>query len=140
MTVEAPELETAEQDQSLAENEPARGGYTSGGEVSAMTLIEDVRAIRQRLDGIEVALRGLGGRIDELSAAKTDGGAAPAAAPVGSLDELRKALVGDLQADLSKNAKRSTMIMGAIFLTMLLGLGGLGWMVRQLSQAVAGLE
>ena len=142
MTVEAPDLETEERisnvGRDVGSDEAARGGYTTGGEVSALTLIEDVRAIRQRLDGIEVALRGLGGRIEELSPGKAEGAASDA--PPGSLEELRKALLGDLQTDLRHNAKRSTLLMGAMFLTMLLGLGGLGWMVRQMSVAVAALE
>ena len=128
MTVEAQELETPINIE--PDSEPAGGGYPTGGEVSALTLIQDVRAIRQRLDGIEVAIRNVGVQIDELP------GAGSAAAPVGSLDELRTALVGDLQADLGKNAKRATTMMGALFLTMLLGLGGLGWLVHQLSKAL----
>ena len=133
MTVEAQELETPINIE--PDSEPAGGGYPTGGEVSALTLIQDVRAIRQRLDGIEVAIRNVGVRIDELPGAASAGGGS-AAAPVGSLDELRKALVGDLQADLGKNAKRAAMMMGALFLTMLLGLGGLGWLVHQLSKAL----
>ena len=133
MTVEAQELET--QINTEPDSESAGGGYPTGGEVSALTLIQDVRAIRQRLDGIEVAIRNVGVRIDELPGAASAGGGS-AAAPVGSLDELRKALVGDLQVDLGKNAKRATMMTGALFLTMLLGLGGLGWLVHQLSKAL----
>jgi len=118
--------------------------YPTGGEVSAMTLITDVRAIRQRLDGVEVALRGLGVRMEELTpgpAASADGaGSRAASAPPGSLEELRKALTGDLQADLHKNAKQSTLFTGVMLLVMLSGLGGLGWMVHQLSQLVKQLE
>lgn len=134
MTVEAQELET-EVANSERDSELAGGGYPTGGEVSALTLIQDVRAIRQRLDGIEVAIRNVGVRIEELPGAAA-GSAGAAAAPVGSLDELRKALLGDLQADLGKNAKRATMMMGALLLTMLLGLGGVGWLVHQLSKAL----
>ncbi len=133
MTVEAQELET--QINTEQDSEPAGGGYPTGGEVSALTLIQDVRAIRQRLDGIEVAIRNVGVQLEELPGAAS-ASAGSAAAPVGSLDELRKALLGDLQADLGKNAKRATMMMGALFLTMLLGLGGLGWLVHQLSKAL----
>ena len=130
MPVEAQELETEE-----TISEDAGGGYPTGGEVSALTLIQDVRAIRQRLDGIEVAIRNVGVQIEELPGAQA-GSAGAAAAPVGSLDELRKALLGDLQAGLGKNAKRATMMMGALLLTMLLGLGGVGWLVHQLSKAL----
>ena len=133
MTVDAPELET-EVTNSGRDTESAGGAYPTGGEVSALTLIQDVRAIRQRLDGIEVAIRNVGVQIEELPGAAA--GSAVAAAPVGSLDELRKALLGDLQADLGKNAKRATIMMGALLITMLLGLGGVGWLVRQLSKAL----
>ena len=134
MTVEAQELET-EVANTERDSEPAGGGYPTGGEVSALTLIQDVRAIRQRLDGIEVAIRNVGVRIEELPGAAA-GSTGATAAPVGSLDELRKALLGDLQTDLGKNAKRATMMMGALLLTMLLGLGGVGWLVHQLSKAL----
>ena len=136
MTVEAPKLETEvthiERD-SERNGEPGGGGYPTGGEISALTLIQDVRAIRQRLDGIEVAIRNVGAQVEELPSA---GSASPAAPPVGSLDELRTALLGDLQADLGKNAKRATMMMGALLLTVILGLGGVGWLVHQLSKAL----
>lgn len=134
MTVEAPELETEATD-TARDSESAGGAYPTGGEVSALTLIQDVRAIRQRLDGIEVAIRNVGVQIEELPGSAA-GSTGAAAAPVGSLDELRKALLGDLQADLGKNAKRATMMMGALLLTMLLGLGGVGWLVHQLSKAL----
>lgn len=124
MSVKAQELE-------VESGYDEAGAYPSGGEVSAMTLISDVRAIRQRLDSVEVALRGLGTRMEELKPGAVSEGGAAAPAP-GSLDELRKALTGDLQADLHKNAKRSTMLMGVILLVMLAGLGGLGWMLHQL--------
>lgn len=128
MTVEAEELQTEET--AL----PAKSGYptgaTTGGEVSAMTLIEDVRAIRQRLDGIEVALRQLGTQMEAWPAVGS--GDAPAIAPVGSLDELRKALLGDLQADLRKSAKGIKILMGVILLMTLSGLGGIAWMLHQL--------
>lgn len=132
MTVEAQELETEVKDPEQ-DSERGGGGYPTGGEVSALTLIQDVRAIRQRLDGIEVAIRNMGVQIEELPSA---GSASPAAAPVGSLEELRTALLGDLQADLRKNAKRATMMMGGLLLTLILGLGGVGWLVHQLSKAL----
>ncbi len=127
MTVEAQELETEAVLPDSADESAVT--YPAGGEVSAMTLIQDVRAIRQRLDGVEVALRALGVQMEELTPTAASPGAA---APVGSLDELRKALTGDLQADLQKNAKRSTLLLGLMFLVMLMGLGGLAWMIRQL--------
>jgi len=114
--------------------------YPTGGEVSAMTLIADVRAIRQRLDGVEVALRGLGLRMEELTPATGSTASSAASAPPGSLEELRHALTGDLQADLRKNAKQSTLFTGIMLLVMLSGLGGLGWMVHQVSQLVKQLE
>ena len=132
MTVEAQELETEVKDPEQ-DCEQGGGGYPTGGEVSALTLIQDVRAIRQRLDGIQVAIRNMGVQIDELPSA---GSASPAAAPVGSLEELRTALLGDLQADLRKNAKRATIMMGALLLTLILGLAGVGWLVHQLSKAL----
>lgn len=95
-----------------------------------MTLIEDVRAIRQRLDGIEVALRLVGTQMEALPTAAS--GDAPAAAPVGSLEELRKALLGDLQTDLRKTAKGIKMLMGVILMMTLSGLGGIAWMLHQL--------
>lgn len=124
MTVEAPELET--------ELPEPPAGYPMGGEVSALTLIQDVRAIRQRLDGIEVAMRNLGVRLEELPGASPEASAAERAAPVGSLDELRKALLGDLQTDLRANAKRTSLLMGVLLLSLLLGLGSLGWMIHHL--------
>ncbi len=100
-----------------------------------MTLIEDVRAIRQRLDGIEVALRQLGAQMDAMPTAglgNPGSGDAPAVAPVGSLDELRKALIGDLQTDLRKSAKGIKILMAVILLLTLSGLGGIAWMLHQL--------
>lgn len=113
--------------------EAAAPAYATGGEVSAMTLIEDVRAIRQRLDGVEVALRGLSVRLEEITPSTgSPGSGGNPAEPVGSLDELRKALLGDLQTDLRKNAQRSSILMGLMLLVTMGGLGYLGWMLRQL--------
>ncbi|MBY0502841.1 MAG: hypothetical protein K2X03_02960 [Bryobacteraceae bacterium] len=115
MTVEAQEPE-------ISEPVP----YPTGGAVSAMTLIEDVRAIRQRLDGVEVALRSLSQQMENPAAS---GNPAPAA---GSVEELRKALLGDLQADLRRSAKRTNLLMLTMLIAILAGLGGVAWMIRQI--------
>jgi hypothetical protein len=129
---------TVEDEELVAEPLVADHGvnaYPTGGEVSALTLIEDVRAIRLRLDAIEVSLRGLGLQMEQLPAGGTalsNEGSKTGAAPVESLDELRKALLGDLQTDMRKQAGRMKLLLGVMLLTTLMGLGGLGWMVHQL--------
>jgi hypothetical protein len=124
MTLEAEELAS----DSLTDL--ALPSYPRGGEVSALTLLEDVQAIRVRLEGIEVSMRQLGLRMEELRPSPNDSALVPAA--VGSMDELRKALLADLPADLLKQAGRMRLLLVAMFVTLLAGLGGLGWMLRQI--------
>ena len=126
MIVEAQETEILE-----TEAPTAADKYPAGGEVSAITLIQDVRAIRQRLDGVEMALRRLGTRMEELSPGPK--GSVVAAGPsADSLEELRNALLADLQTGLHQHTKRGNLMMGAILLTVLVGLGSLGWMIHRL--------
>jgi len=124
MTVEAEELEI----ESLPDL--AMPAYPRGGEVSALTLLEDVKAIRLRMDSIEVAMRQIALRIEELRPSSTDSALGPAA--VGSMEELKKALIADMHGDLLKQTGRMKLLMMVMLCAMLGGLGGLGWMLHQI--------
>jgi hypothetical protein len=120
MTVEAQEVEV----------EKVVAPYSIGGEVSAITLIQDVRAIRQRMDSIETALRRLGVRLEELTPLPAEVNLPGPTAD--SLDVLRNALLLDVQTRMRKHEARVNLLMGTILLTVLVGIGGLGWMVHRL--------
>jgi hypothetical protein len=83
------------------------------------------------MDGVELALRRLGARMDELSPGP-EGGAVAASPSADALEGLRNALLADLQSGLHKHTGRVNLMMSAILLTVLVGLGSLGWMVHRL--------
>ena len=109
MTVDVDEIESSVSDR------------RSGGEVSALTLIEDVRAIRQRLDGVEVALRSLDQRLEQLPGGESKPSDGAAGAPG----------TGDLPAQLQGQIKTLKMMLAGLGLVTLAGMAGLGWMLHQ---------
>ena len=116
MRLETPEIESA----------PAPR-YSAGGEVSALTLMQDVRAVGQRLDAMEATLRRVMARLEELSLPTGALGPAP-----DSMEALRASMLLELQSGLERQAKRASVTLSLLLMAVLVGVGVLGWMVHRL--------